>query len=272
MKANPADVCGRALHLSIFLGRFVTVNSYKQGFKDGIPIALGYLAVSFSFGILGVKYGLSIWQTVLISMTNLTSAGQFAGIGIIAAAGSYVEMFISQLVINLRYSLMSIAMSQKVDRNFGTGSRLTLGFSMTDEIFAVASSRGSEVGRKYFLGLATAPYFGWALGTLLGGISGDILPQRICTALGVALYGMFVAIVVPPMKNDRHIALVVAVAIALSCVLYYQPLFEISSGFQVIICAVVASAVGTFIFPVSDDEQTAESSTDINTESGVSGQ
>lgn len=231
------------------------MNSFKQGIKDGIPIALGYLAVSFSFGIMGVKYGLSIWQTVLISMTNLTSAGQFAGIGIIAAAGSYVEMFVSQLIINLRYSLMSIAMSQKVDKNFRTGARLTLGFSMTDEIFAVASSRGQEVGKRYFLGLATTPYFGWALGTLLGGISGDILPQRICTALGVALYGMFVAIVVPPMKKEKHIALVVAIAVALSCFIYYQPWFTVSSGFQVIICAVVASAVGAIVFPVEVSEQ-----------------
>ena len=234
----------------------MVVNSYRLGFKDGIPIALGYLAVSFSFGILGVKYGLSIWQTVLISMTNLTSAGQFAGVGIIAAAGSYVEMFISQLVINLRYALMSIALSQKVDKEFRTPARLTLGFSVTDEIFAVAASREGEVGKRYFLGLATAPYIGWTLGTLLGGISGDLLPQRICTALSVALYGMFVAIVVPPMKKDGHIAVVVAVAVGLSCFLYYQPWLEVSSGFQVIICAVVASAVGAILFPV--EERTAD--------------
>lgn len=230
------------------------MNSYRQGFKDGIPIALGYLAVSFSFGIMGVKYGLSIFETVIISMTNLTSAGQFAGIGIIAAAGSYIEMFMTQLVINLRYALMSIALSQKVDKKFNTPARLVLGFAVTDEIFAVAASRKEEVGRRYFLGLATAPYFGWAIGTLLGGISGDILPQRICTALGVALYGMFVAIVVPPMKKEKNIAIVVVIAIALSCILYYQPFVEITSGFQVIICAVAASGVGAALFPISDDE------------------
>lgn len=230
------------------------MNSYRQGFKDGIPIALGYLAVSFSFGIMGVKYGLSILETVVISMTNLTSAGQFAGIGIIAAAGSYLEMFVTQLVINLRYALMSVALSQKVDRKFGTVSRLTLGFAVTDEIFAVAVSRKEEVGRRYFLGLSTAPYFGWALGTLLGGISGDILPQRICTALGVALYGMFAAIVVPPMKREKNIAIVVVIAAALSCIIYYQPFVEITSGFSVIICAVVASVLGALLFPVADEK------------------
>lgn len=231
---------------------------FRQGLKDGIPIALGYLAVSFSFGIMGLKYGLSIWQTLIISMTNLTSAGQFAGIGIIAAAGSYVEMFISQLVINLRYALMSIALSQKVNRKFNTPSRLVLGFAVTDEIFAVAASRKEEVGRRYFLGLATLPYFGWALGTLLGGISGDILPQRICTALGVALYGMFVAIVVPPMKKEKNVAIVVVIAIALSSALYYLPFINISSGFTVIICAVVASGIGAIVFPVKDEEVLTE--------------
>lgn len=230
------------------------LNGYKQGFKDGIPIALGYLAVSFSFGILGVKYGLSIWETVLISMTNLTSAGQFAGVGIIAAAGSYVEMFLSQLVINLRYSLMSISLSQKVDNEFKTPARLALGFAVTDEIFAVASGKREDVGKVYFAGLATAPYLGWALGTLLGSISGDILPAGICTALGVALYGMFVAIVVPPMKKSKDITVVVCIAVALSCLLRYQPWLDISSGTSVILCAVIASAAGALLFPVADND------------------
>lgn len=243
------------------------MKEYRQGFVAGIPIALGYLAVSFSFGIMGVKYGIGIWNTVLISMTNLTSAGQFAGLGIIAAAGSYVEMFISQLVINLRYALMSIALSQKVDTKFNTGSRLLLGFSVTDEIFGVAISRDREVSRIYFFGLATAPYVGWTLGTLLGAVSGDLLPQRICTALSVALYGMFVAIVVPPMKKEKQILFVVALAVVLSCILYYQKVVEISSGFSVIICAVIASAAGALLFPEEKDKDDAQQ--DINDNRGV---
>lgn len=219
----------------------------------GIPIGLGYLSVSFSFGIMGIKYGLTIWQTVLISMTNLTSAGQFAGIAIIAEAGTYIEMFVTQLVINVRYSLMSIALSQKVDSKFGTGSRLLLGYAMTDEIFGVAVSRDEDISRSYFFGLAVAPYIGWSLGTLLGAVSGDILPARICTALSVSLYGMFVAIVIPPMKKQKRVAFVVAVAVLLSCLLKYLPFIDISSGFSVIICAVAASALGALLFPSKEE-------------------
>ena len=228
------------------------MNSFKKGLIAGLPIGIGYLAVSFSFGIMGTGYGLEIWQTVLISLTNLTSAGQFAGIGIIAAAGSYVEMFVTQLVINLRYSLMSIALSQKVDQTFTTPARLFHGFCITDEIFAVAASRGENIGRRYFGGLSVMPVIGWTLGTFLGALSGDILPERVCTALSVALYGMFVAIVVPPMKKERRVLFVVAVSVILSCALYYQPFFEISAGFSVIICAGVASCLGAWLFPFQD--------------------
>lgn len=237
------------------------MKDFRRGFMHGIPIGLGYLAVSFSFGIMGIKYGLSIWQTVLISMTNLTSAGQFAGLGIIAAAGSYIEMFVSQLVINIRYALMSIALSQKVDRHFGTGRRMLLGYAVTDEIFGVAVSRDEDVSSRYFFGLAVAPYIGWSLGTLLGAVSGDLLPARICTALSVSLYGMFVAIVVPPMKKQKRVAIVVTIAIALSCLLEFLPFINISSGFSVIICAVTASAIGAWLFPSaepSDGQQPAD--------------
>lgn len=225
----------------------------RRGFFHGIPIGLGYLAVSFSFGIMGIQYGLNIWQTVLISMTNLTSAGQFAGLGIIAAAGSYLEMFVTQLVINIRYALMSIALSQKVDGRFKTPARMLLGYAVTDEIFGVAVSRDEEVSRSYFFGLAIAPYIGWSLGTLLGAVSGDLLPAKICTALSVSLYGMFVAIVVPPMKKQKRVAFVVTVAIVLSCIIEFQGLVDISTGFAVIISAVTASVLGAWLFPSTGD-------------------
>lgn len=222
---------------------------------DGIPIALGYLAVSFSFGIMGTKYGISIFQTVLISMTNMTSAGQFAGIEIIAAAGSYLEMFVTQLVINLRYALMSIALSQKVDKSFSKPVRALLGFAVTDEIFGVAISRDEDINKSYFLGLAVLPYLGWACGTLLGAISGDILPARVSAALGIALYGMFVAILVPPMKKRRPVLFVVVVACVLSIILKYQPWFTITTGFSVIICAIVSSTLGALLFPVKGEDE-----------------
>lgn len=237
---------------------------FARGFKDGIPIGLGYLAVSFSFGIMGIKYGLNIWQTVLISMTNLTSAGQFAGIGIMSAAGSYLEMFIAQLVINLRYALMSIALSQKVDGKFKTPFRALLGHFVTDEIFGVAVSRDFEITPKYFFGLAVAPYVGWSLGTLLGAVSGDLLPAKLCTALSVSLYGMFVAIVVPPMKKQKNVTIVVVIAIVISCIIYFQPLVEISTGFSVIISAVTASAIGAWLFPSGRALTSAEKEGETN--------
>jgi len=237
------------------------MNSFRKGMIDGLPIGLGYLAVSFSFGIMGTNAGLAIWQTVLISMTNLTSAGQFAGLNIMAAAGSYIEMIISQLVINSRYSLMSVSLSQSVDKSFTTKIRILFGQFVTDEIYAVASSRGEEIGKRYFFGLCSLPYIGWSLGTLLGAVCGDILPDSISTALNVALYGMFIAIVVPPMKKALSVTVVVIISVALSIFLYFQPFFEISSGISVIICAIVSSVIGAIFFPIKDEDSAENSGT-----------
>ena len=231
------------------------MNSLRKGIIDGLPIGLGYLAVSFSFGILGTNAGLAVWQTVLISMINLTSAGQFAGLNIMIAMGSYVEMFISQLVINSRYSLMSVSLSQSVDKSFSTKYRLLFGQFVTDEIYAVASSRGEEIGRRYFFGLCILPYAGWSLGTLLGAVSGNILPGSVSTALNVALYGMFIAIFIPPMKKALSVTVVVLISVSVSVFLYFQPFFEISSGISVIICALVASVIGAIFFPIKDEEE-----------------
>lgn len=223
---------------------------FSRGLKDGIPIGLGYFSVSFSFGILAVAEGLTWWEAVLISMTNLTSAGQFAGITVMSAAGSLVEMAITQFVINLRYALMSISLSQKVDDKFTGIYRMLLGYGITDEIFAVSMNSGRKVKRMYFLGLLIIPYIGWTAGTFAGAVCGNILPEIICDALGIALYGMFIAIVVPNMKHDFRVAVVVAIAIIVSCIIYYVPVFSmISSGFAVIICSVIAAGAGAILFP-----------------------
>ncbi|MBR5667315.1 MAG: AzlC family ABC transporter permease [Lachnospiraceae bacterium] len=235
-------------------------NDYSEGFRNGIPIALGYFFVSFTFGIMGSLSGLLWWETVLISMTNLTSAGQFAGVKIIAAGGSLPELAISQFIINLRYSLMGISLSQNTDENFGTGARAALGFGITDEIYAVAVNRKTPVSRSFFLGLMTLPYLGWSLGTLAGALFGDVMPSVISDAMGIAIYGMFIAILIPGMKGDRHIAMISALAVLISCVLTYVPaLSGISVGFAVIICAVTASLIGAAFFPVSapGDEEVA---------------
>lgn len=232
------------------------MGQFTQGIKDGGAIGIGYFSVSFTFGLTAVSSGLSWWEALLVSMMNMTSAGQFAGITVMAAMGSYIEMAVSQFVINLRYALMSISLSQKVDRRFGTGRKLILGFANTDEIFAVAMSREGEVGSRYFAGLAVLPYLGWTLGTLAGAVCGNILPESVSAALGLAIYGMFIAIVIPAVKKDGRIMKITALAVALSFCLRYIPLFhKISEGFAIIICAVLASAAGAAFFPIEETEQ-----------------
>ena len=228
------------------------MNHFKRGLRAGIPIGLGYLSVSFTFGIMAVSYGLHWWQAVLISMTTVTSAGQFAGIGVMLHPGQYIQMLISQVTINIRYAFMSISLSQKTDSRFRGISRWVLGFMMTDEIFAVASQE-STVSRSFFAGLTVLPYLGWSLGTLAGALLGNILPDRIMSALSVAIYGMFIAIVVPELKQSRPVVLVVVIALALSCAFSYIPLL-VSSGIAITVCAVLAAAIGAWLFPVKEDE------------------
>lgn len=229
----------------------------SKGIKDGIPIGLGYFSVSFSFGILAVAEGLTWWEALLISMTNLTSAGQFAGLTVMTSAGSLAELAMTQFIINLRYALMSISLSQKVNNKFKVFSRAVLGFGITDEVYAVAMGNKGTISRSYFTGLIIIPYIGWALGTLGGAICGNILPEIICDALGIALYGMFIAIVLPPMKHDNKIISVVAIAIIISLIFNYVPVVNnISSGFTIIISSVVAAAIGALLYPKRPEEET----------------
>lgn len=229
------------------------MNSYVRGLKAGIPIGLGYLSVSFTFGIMAISYGLSWWQALVISMATVTSAGQFAGIGVMLHPGQYLEMLVSQLTINVRYSFMSISLSQKTDAKFKGIYRWLLGFMMTDEIFAVASAE-KEVSRSFFAGLATIPYIGWSTGTLIGALLGNVLPQRLMSALSLAIYGMFVAIVTPGLKEGKSVVVVVMLSLVLSSIFYYVPLFaQVSSGLSISICAIVAALIGAVLFPVKED-------------------
>ena len=230
------------------------VYTYKEGLRDGIPIGLGYLSVSFGFGIAVVAAGLSPLIALLISMSNETSAGQKAGLDIIIACGGFIEMVLTQFIINLRYSLMGISLSQRLDESFSTPWRMLLSFSITDEIFAVASTKRHKVGVKYFAGLASAPYLGWALGTLCGGLLGGILPQRLMNALCIALYGMFVAIVVPTAKKEKPVLLVVLIAMVLSCCFTFLPVLKaIPSGLSVSLCAIAAASVVAAVQPVKEE-------------------
>lgn len=230
--------------------------TFKKGLKDGIPIALGYLSVSFAFGVTAVEYGLPEFIALLISMTNLTSAGQLAGITVISIFGTFLEVILTQLVINARYFLMSLTLSQKLDTKFKLLDRFLCAFGITDEIFAVAIANKEKVTKKYFLGLMFLPYFGWASGTILGALLGNVLPSVIVTALSIALFAMFIAIIVPGMMDNNKIIPVVLISAGLSCVFTFVPyLNEISQGISYIICAVIASIFGALIFPITDGEQ-----------------
>ncbi len=230
-------------------------NSFKKGIIDGLPICIGYLAVSFAFGISAVSAGLSVFEAVLISMTNLTSAGQLAAVPIIAAGGSFLELALSQLIINSRYSLMSVSLSQKFSKSVRLIDRFLIAFGNTDEIFAVSVGNKLPVGRRYMFGLILTPWVGWSLGTLLGAVLGNVLPEMVISSLGVAIYGMFIAIVVPDMKKERAISAVVAISISLSLAFKFLPILNrVPSGFVIIICAVLGSLVMAILAPVKQTE------------------
>ncbi|MBQ8515750.1 MAG: AzlC family ABC transporter permease [Ruminococcus sp.] len=227
---------------------------FRRGLIHGVPIALGYFSVSFGFGIMAVRAGLSIFEAVCISMTNLTSAGQAAGVSIIAACGSYLEMAITQLVINIRYALMGLSLSQKLDRSFNTPRRLIVSFGITDEIFAMAAAQPVKLTPRYMYGLIVIAFLGWSGGTLLGAVAGDILPENITDAMGIVLYGMFLAIIIPAARQERSVLAVILIAAFCSIVLYYA-VPALSGGFAVIISAVIAAAIAAVLFPVPDEEE-----------------
>lgn len=234
-------------------------NHFIEGIKDGIPIALGYLSVSFSVGILALASGLDILQGAVMSLTNVTSAGQFAGIAVIASGGTILELILTQLIINLRYALMSLSLSQKLPEKMPIWKRMVIAFANTDEIFAVAMSHSKCLTFSYMVGLQSLPILGWTGGTVLGAVAGQVLPKAIGSALSVALYGMFIAVVVPVAKKVRPVLWVVIIAILLSCIIYFVPVFSgISTGMSIIICTIIASVVGALFFPVPQEPETEE--------------
>jgi len=230
--------------------------AFRKGLYHGIPIALGYLSVSFGFGIMSVRLGIGVLETIIISLTNLTSAGQAAGVGIIAAGGTLLEMAMTQLVINLRYALMALSLSQKLGDKFTTLHRLAVSFGITDEIFAVSSVQSGKLRPAYMYGLILISALGWTLGTALGAAAGSILPEMITDAMGLVLYGMFLAIIIPPARENRAVLAAVLIAAVIS-ILFYYVFTAVSGGFAIIISAVVSAAVCAALFPVKDEEASA---------------
>lgn len=231
--------------------------NFRTGVHHGIPIALGYFSVATAFGLIAVNGGCTAVEALFISLFNVTSAGQFAGVTVMASAGSYIEMAMTQFLINARYSLMAISLSQKVDSRFTTLPRILLSTFITDEIYAVAIGQKEDVSAKYYAGLSCLPYVGWAAGTFFGAFMGNILPQVLTTSLSIGLYGMFIAIVVPVVKSSRKTLIIVGISLAISCLLYFIPAFDkVSAGFAIIISAVIASAAGAALFPIDDEEVT----------------
>lgn len=230
---------------------------FIKGMSHGIPICLGYFSVSFGFGILAVKSGLQAIDAILISLTNLTSAGQAAGVGIIAAAGTLVEMAATQFVINLRYSLMGLSLSQKLSDKFTTVHRLIASFGITDEIFAVASSQKEKLVPSYMYGMILVSAAGWVSGTAAGAVAGTALPSTLTAAMGILLYGMFIAIIIPAARSSKKDLIVICLAAAFSALFKYV-FSSVSFGFTIIISAVAAAVIGAILFPIELAEKEEE--------------
>ena len=227
---------------------------FKEGVQAGIPIALGYFAVSFTFGMMSVANGLNASEAALISLTNLTSAGQFAGLDIIAASGSYVEMMMTQLVINLRYCLMSFSISQKLSREESWAHRYFVAYGITDEIFGVSAGYPGKISAFCSYGAMSVAVPGWVFGTIVGAVCGNILPAFVVSALSIAIYGMFLAVIIPPAKSDRAVMMVVIGAMAVSTAFSVIPILKgISSGFVIIIVTVLVSASAAYFAPIKEE-------------------
>lgn len=229
--------------------------AYRTGLKRGLPVGIGYFSVSFGFGAMAAAQGIKALDAALISITNLTSAGQFAGLTLIVAAAGLWEMVLTQLVINSRYALMSLALSQRMGKDIGFWPRLVIAFFNTDEIFALAMAEPGKLSTSFMLGLGTTPMIGWTLGTLCGALAGSVLPMNIRAALGVMLYGMFVAIVIPPARKEKPVFVTMLLALAFSCLFTWMPgLKTVSAGISIVICTVAAAAICAWLFPISDKE------------------
>jgi predicted branched-subunit amino acid permease len=226
----------------------------KKGIKDGIPICMGYFAVSLTFGIQCGIGGLTVFQAVLISITNLTSAGQFGGLELILAKASYIEMLFTEMVLNIRYLLMSTSLSQKIEKGTSLKHRLLMSYGITDEIFGVSMLVEGRLSPYYTYGVMIVSIFGWVFGTFVGVSLGNFMPSQILDALSIAIYAMFIAIIIPPAKKDKIILLVVIASMTISGLFTVLPILNtISSGFRIIIVTLLVASLAAYKFPIKDE-------------------
>ena len=230
------------------------MKDFFLGIKIGFPVCLGYFSVSFGFGAMVIAQGLTVLHSVLISATNLTSAGQFAGLTVIAAGGTLLETVLTQVVINSRYALMSLALGQKLGPSVGTGKRLIAAFFNTDELFALAMAKGGKLGVSFFVGAGIIATIGWVSGTALGAIAGSVLPPTLRISLGVMLYGMFIAVVIPQAKKEKTMLYCMLLAILFSCLFTWAPVLKnISTGLAIVICTVLTAVICAIMFPINEE-------------------
>ncbi|MBE7027219.1 MAG: AzlC family ABC transporter permease [Ruminococcaceae bacterium] len=230
--------------------------TFSKGVRDGLPIALGYLSVSFAFGMICMQNGLPAWAPILISLTNFTGTGQFAGADLIVAGAAFAEIAFTVLIINMRYLLMSLSLSQKLEQKMPVIKRLAIAFGNTDEIFAVAMRQNGELNFTYMMGLILSAFSGWVSGTVLGVFASSFLPASLQSALGIAIYAMFIAIIVPAAKESKPITRVVLIGVLISCVFYYTPVLSaVSKGWVIIISGVISSALGAYFFPLKEEQK-----------------
>lgn len=224
---------------------------FLQGIKDGMPICLGYFSVSMAFGLSVVLAGMPVWSAVLTSLTNVTSAGQFAGMNLLLEHAPFVEIFMTTIIINMRYFLMSLSISQKVSSGMSLKQRMAVSFGVTDEIFAVSMQHRGELSAVYMAGLILTPVLGWTLGTFTGAVASSLMPDSLSSAMGIALYGMFIAIIMPDARKEKSVLFTILLAIGASYGFAYLPVLrELSSGWVIIIITIAVSAVAATLFPI----------------------
>lgn len=231
---------------------------FSNGMRDGIPIALGYFAVSFTLGIAAKNAGFTPLQAMIVSLTNNASAGQFAGFTLISAGAGYLELAVMILVANARYLLMSCALSQKLDSKTSLLHRMLIGYDVTDEIFGICISVPGKLNPFYAYGAIAVAIPGWSLGTYLGVLMGNILPANVVSALSVGLYGMFIAIIIPPARKNKVLTGLIIISMLLSLAFCKLPVIsDIPSGTRIIILTVLLSAGAALLFPVKEESDEA---------------